>query len=221
MTGALLHGLYRVAGRRSRSIIVRVVARMEGGEMRSLTLRRIFADYHDVVIGLYSYGCFRPADIPPGTRIGRYCSFASGVTVFNANHPLERPSLHPFFYNPVLGVVKRETIERRGLTVGHDVWVGRNALITPAVRNIGNGAVVGAGAVVTRDVPPYAVVAGNPARIIRFRFSEEVQQRLEHSRWWEKSIEELSLDADAFLVPAEEWCRATPVSHPCLRETVA
>ncbi|MDM8007801.1 MAG: CatB-related O-acetyltransferase [Phycisphaerae bacterium] len=181
--------------------------------MRSLTLRRIFADYHGVSVGMYSYGCFSPERIPAGTTIGRYCSFATGVTIFSANHPMERRSLHPFFYNPRLGIVPRETIDRGTITIGHDVWLGRNAIITPRVSLIGDGAVVGAGAVVTRDVPAYAIVAGNPARLIRYRFDDRTRQEIERSRWWEKSIEELARDIDFFLQPAAAASPGGPVNH--------
>jgi len=185
----------------ARSLIESLVKKSEGGEMCSRTLRRIYAEYHGVTIGLYSYGCFAPGRIPPGTVIGRYCSFAEGVKIFNANHPMERRSLHPFFYNPRLGIVPRETIVRGTIVIGHDVWIGHNAIITPRVSSIGNSAVIGAGAVVTRDVPAYAVVAGNPARIVRHRFDDRSQQEIEASRWWEHSIEELRETLDSFLEP--------------------
>jgi hypothetical protein len=183
--------------------------------MYSLTLRRIFADYHDVHVGLYSYGCFDPIDVPAGTTIGRYCSFARGVVIFNANHPLQRMSLHPFFYNPALGVVPCDTVQRGRIAIGHDVWIGRNALITPSVRRIGNGAVVGAGAIVTKDVPAYAVVAGNPAHLIRFRFPEPVQHEIEQSRWWDRPIEELRAELPDFLRPVVQ-----PVIEPRHSERV-
>ena len=76
----------------------------------------------------------------------------------------------------------RAPVER--VRIGHDVWIGRSAIVLAGVE-IGHGAVVGAGAVVTRDVAPYAIVAGNPARLIRFRFDETTRMRLLASRWWE------------------------------------
>ncbi|MBN1442305.1 MAG: CatB-related O-acetyltransferase [Planctomycetes bacterium] len=200
----LLHRLYGIGGRRTRRLILSLVLKMEGGEMRSPTLRRIFAEHHGVVVGLYSYGCFSPESIPAGTVIGRYCSFAQGVVIFNANHPIERISLHPFFYNPDAGVVEAETIDRGQISIGNDVWMGHGSCVTPRVRTIGNGAIIGAGAMVTHDVPPYAIVAGNPARLIRFRFSEEIRGRIEESRWWERSIEELRPRVSSFLAPAHE-----------------
>ncbi len=170
--------------------------------MYSRTLRRIFADYRGAEVGMYSYGCFAPENIPWGTSIGRYCSFASGVTIFNVNHPFDRISQHPLFYNPQLKAVGQETIARSRISIGHDVWLEKNALILPRVAHTGNGAVIGAGSVVTKDVPPCAVVAGNPARIIKYRFPPAVQEKVEESRWWDSSIEELRLRLDEFLKPA-------------------
>jgi acetyltransferase-like isoleucine patch superfamily enzyme len=205
MLNESLYFLYgKVKRKRFRRIVRRVASRVEKGEMHSLTLRRIFKDYHNIDIGLYSYGCFNYGDIPSGTVIGRYCSIAKGVVIFNANHPLERLSLHPFFYNPRLDIVSEETIERNALTIGHGVWIGRNALILPKVSRVGNGAVVGAGSVVTKDVPAYAVVGGNPARVLRYRFPEEIQQKIEMSKWWECSIEELRTRIHDFIIPFPE-----------------
>ena len=211
MKAGWCYRLYGWRNRHWRDLVRRVATWLEGGEMYSETLRRIFRQHHGIDAGLYSYGCFRPDQVPSGTVIGRYCSFAQGATVFNANHPLDHRSLHPFFYNPAFGYVREEQIERGQLRIGHDVWVGRNAMITPRVRQIGNGAVIGAGAVVTRDVPAYAIVAGNPARIVRYRFGPKVREELEASRWWELPIEQLTEDdMEAFLRPLKghdkgEW----------------
>ena len=78
----------------------------------------------------------------------------------------------------------------RPVSIGNDVWIGARVIVLGGV-TIGNGAVIGAGSVVTRDVPPYAVVAGTPARLIRYRFEEPVIRRLEELRWWDKPEEEL------------------------------
>lgn len=197
-----LERLYALKRKRLRDAILRSVSRLEGGQMVSPTLRRIFARYHLIEIGLYSYGgCFNPYSIAPFTTIGRYCSFASGIRIFNGNHPMSFMSTHPFFYNPYYGYVPEELITRTRLVIGNDVWVGYGAVITPSVKTIGDGAVIGAGTVVTKDVPDYAVVVGNPGKIIKYRFSEDIQKRIQGSRWWEKSIEELRLQMEDFTRP--------------------
>jgi len=202
MIAKLLFYFYNFSNKRKwRNFIIVSVLRLEGGEMFSKTLRRIFATYHGIYVDLYSYGCFYPNNIARNTTIGRFCSFAENVTIFNANHPLERKSLHPFFYNPHFKFVKRETISRSSINIGHDVWIGKNAIITPSVSCINNGAVIAAGSVVTKNVPAYAVVAGNPAKIIKYRFPVEIQKTIEKSRWWEKTIEELRPRLNDFLEP--------------------
>jgi len=79
------------------------------------------------------------------------------------------------------------------LNIGNDVWIGSNALLLPQTRNIGHGAVIGAGAVVNKDVPPYAVVVGNPGLVVRFRFPPKVIDELIASKWWDKPIEQLNM----------------------------
>ena len=111
----------------------------------------------------------------------------------NRNHPMDFKSTHAFFFNPALGRCSGVELEYTPLDIGHDVWIGANALILPHTTNIGHGAVIAAGAVVNKDVPPYAVVVGNPARLVRFRFPPKVVEELLASKWWEKPIEELDM----------------------------
>lgn len=73
----------------------------------------------------------------------------------------------------------------------NDVWVGTNVTIMPGCNIIGNGAIIGGVSVVTHDVPPYAIVAGNPAKILRYRFDEDIIKKLEESKWWELELDEL------------------------------
>jgi virginiamycin A acetyltransferase len=167
------------------AIIIDCLLRLEGGMQHSNTARRLLSLHHKVHIGEYSYGpCFRPGYFPPEVRIGRYTSIAEGVRVVNENHPLDRLTTHPLAY--------RAGERRRELRIGNDVWIGFNAIILPGCSEIATGAVVGAGAVVTRDVPAYAIVVGNPARISKYRFSAEVVERLLRSCWWEHSPEEIN-----------------------------
>lgn len=123
--------------------------------------------------------------------IGKFCAFATGASFMfaDANHAMAGPSTFPF---GILGGAFAEALpltdypwRPSGETViGNDVWIGTQALVLPGVR-IGHGAVVGARAVVTRDVPDYAVVAGNPARLVRRRYDEGEAARLVALGWWD------------------------------------
>jgi len=148
---------------------------------------------------MYSYGgCFSPYNVSEGTTIGRYCSFATEFTVLNGNHPAKFKSLHPFFYNPMFGYVTALLISRSKLIIENDVWVGHGAIILPAVTRIENGAIIGAGCVVTKNVPPYAVVTGNPGRIIKYRFDAKMIDEIQRSKWWEKDIKDIKADEQEF-----------------------
>lgn len=140
------------------------------------------------------------------TDVGRYCSIASGAQIGLPPHDITWASSHPVFGlrdTPLVQLYRRDNgwAEIPRTTLGHDVWVGHGALITAGVR-IGHGAVIGAGAVVTRDVPPYAIVAGVPARLIRFRFEEDVRRRLLDAAWWDRGEDWISRHADTFVDPA-------------------
>jgi acetyltransferase-like isoleucine patch superfamily enzyme len=141
---------------------------------------------------------------PPGTKVGRYCSIDPNVKAFGASHPRNTRSSHAFFYNPKLGYAKHDLLDRTCPTIGNDVFIGHNAVITNRVASIGDGAYIAAGSIVTKDVPPYALVGGNPARIIRYRFSKETVTELLRERWWEASIDELMSDLRRFQDPLED-----------------
>lgn len=217
-TAALAAPLAALARRgRGAGRACRLIERLEGGPFYTATVRRLLDERFGVRIGAYSYGCLRPGAFPAGVTVGRYVSIAAGVRIFLRNHPLERLSLHPFFYNHLLGYVREDNIPSGTLWIGHDAWVGDGAIVTPSCRRIGVGAVIGAGSVVTRDVPDFAIVAGNPAKLIRMRFEPGVAQQILASRWWDRSIEEVRRHID--------WMVRDPgpdiVSHPLLRPTDA
>lgn len=173
-----------------RTIIHKLRERIEFALLRpkqatSLKLRQIFRDRHRIDVGMYSYGCFDQWRMPGPIRVGRWCSIASTVRSAPINHPLDGMTTHPALYERKFGVVDQDIHWDTVLEIGDDVWIGHNAVILPGCKSIGRGAVVGAGAIVTRDVPAYTIVAGNPAKPIRSRFSPEMIAALEASRWWE------------------------------------
>lgn len=189
----LLRRLY--CFRRLRPYVKRLCNRLEGSLMLSETWRTILRDVHGVEVGRYSYGAILDAGVlPPGCRVGNYCSVGRELIVRRRDHPLGRPFLHPFFYNHQLGLLEYDSIPADAdnpLTIGHDVWIGDRVTVLGGCRRIGNGAVIAAGAVVTRDIEPYAIVAGVPARLVRYRFDDMRQTEIETSHWWERRIDEI------------------------------
>lgn len=192
--------LYPKVNHSNKKKIRRKIAQFEGGKMWSPTLRLIMKKFHNIQVGYGSYGGFfdNTDQFKPGTVIGNYCSFANTVHQFNANHPYAKFTTHPLLYLSTTGNKKAKDLERTKLVVGNDVWIGQNAVILPQVKSIGNGAIIGAGSIVTRDVPAYAIVAGNPAKILKQRFDDNTIRRLEDSKWWEKDKKYLSDNSDVY-----------------------
>ncbi|MBC8154297.1 MAG: CatB-related O-acetyltransferase [Bacteroidetes bacterium] len=128
--------------------------------------------------------------------IGKFCMVASGVEFImnGANHLTEAISAYPFaiFGQGWENAMLNKTYPVKGDTVvGNDVWLGYQATIMPGV-TIGDGAIIGARSVVTKAVPPYAIVGGNPARVIRYRFSDEIIGHLLQLRWWDWPVEKIT-----------------------------
>ena len=141
----------------------------------------------DTTIGEYTY--IQENCRIQNATIGNYCSIANDVKIGLGKHPLDRFSTSPIFYstkNPFgirLDGQKDDFPEYAPVVIGHDVWIGMNAMILDGV-SIGIGAVIAAGAVVTKDVPAYAVVAGIPARLVKYRFESERCRELIDDRWF-------------------------------------
>jgi acetyltransferase-like isoleucine patch superfamily enzyme len=156
-------------------------------------------------VGRYSY--LGEGEVFGDVRIGRFCSIAHGLIIIQGDHPMNQLSTHPFSYNNELfGWIdeyrdidaKKTHIASRApdpqalpLEIGNDVWIGSRVTVLSKVQSIGNGSIIGAGSVVTRDVPAYAVVAGNPANIIKYRFDPETIQVLEELRWWDLPLSKI------------------------------
>ncbi len=156
------------------------------GRYTEIGARTAFAESS---LGDYSY-VVNDADVIY-TTIGKFCSIAAHTRINPGNHPMQRASQSHFSYRSSAYFDDAEDDAdffawRRStpVTIGHDVWIGHGAIILPG-RSIGTGAVVAGGAVVTKDVPDYTIVAGNPARFIRRRFPETVAERLKALGWWD------------------------------------
>ncbi|MBD3347206.1 MAG: antibiotic acetyltransferase [Chitinivibrionales bacterium] len=195
----LLYKLYNTKLAMMKKLIVKLVLMEEKGECHSRTLRRIFNNYHNIDVGMYSYGaCFNWRLFHPGITVGRYCSISPTASARTRGHPLEFKSSHPLFFSSKMKLCKEDLVTFSPLVIGNDVWMGYNSIILPRVERIGDGAVIGANAVVTDNVPPYAVVAGVPAKVIRYRFSPNTIDKLLQEKWWDKDLEELKPHLEEF-----------------------
>jgi phosphonate metabolism protein (transferase hexapeptide repeat family) len=179
---------------------------------RTTLIEVAFADYSYVV---------NDSNIAYAT-IGKFCSIAAMTRINPGNHPMQRPSQSHFTYRASAyfpgeadDVAFFDWRRSQHVGIGHDVWIGHGATILPG-RNVGTGAVVAAGAVVTKDVAPYSIVAGNPARLVRRRFSEDIARRLQALAWWDWKHEQVhaalpdfqALPVEAFLEKFERLSRA-------------
>lgn len=169
-------------------LILFLVIKIEGGVIQSSSLREYAKKMNKVEADLYTYGPWWKRDFNIGgeVSIGRYTSIANGVHYFGANHPTDTFSTSAIFYNKIFGY-KVDDIKRSKLNIGNDVWIGSNVQILCGCKKIGNGAVIGAGAVVTKDVPPYSIVVGVPGRVIKYRFEKKIIDRFMDSNWWKYS----------------------------------
>jgi len=165
----------------------------------------------EVQLGDYSY-VVNDSDIAYAS-IGKFCSIAAMTRINPGNHPMHRASQSHFTYRASTYFADEQDEpdffawrRAHSVNMGNDVWIGHGAIVLPS-RGIGDGAVVAAGAVVTKDVPAYMIVAGNPARVIRPRFSEAIAARLQALAWWDWPHERLrtalpdfrALSVEAFL----------------------
>jgi amino acid adenylation domain-containing protein len=200
----ILAPMFRIERRSVRSLLQFLILKLEGGAIFTVTLRKLYAKYFDLHIGDYSAQCFDVDRMQEKTRIGRYTGIYPTVMIRNANHPRNTISTHGIFYHPAFQFQDEGyELTRMQVEIGNDVFIGHNATILFPTRKIGDGAVIAAGSVVVEDVPPYAIVGGYPAKILRYRFSKERIQELLESKWWEASLEELEPVREQFMLPLE------------------
>jgi virginiamycin A acetyltransferase len=139
----------------------------------------------DSFIGDYTYVGFN-CNITK-SNVGRYCSIANNVTIGAGEHVIDDISTSSLFYTDAY-----EILTKKKCVIQNDVWIGVNSVIRRGVL-IGNGAIVGANSFVNKDVPAYAIVAGNPAKIIKYRFDIDFINLLIASNWWDNEIEEAKI----------------------------
>jgi acetyltransferase-like isoleucine patch superfamily enzyme/SAM-dependent methyltransferase len=141
-------------------------------------------------------------------EVGKFCSIAPNVTIFGGGeHFTQRATAYPFNFlflqDP--SITHNPDARTKGVTrIGNDVWIGQSAIILSGV-TVGDGAIIGAGAVVSRDVPPYAIVAGNPAQIVRHRFSPSTIEFLLNLQWWDWPLEKILLNLDLLYQDPDQW----------------
>ncbi|MED1604887.1 CatB-related O-acetyltransferase [Cytobacillus kochii] len=148
-------------------------------------------------IGAYTF--VRGGYIQSVKSIGRFCSIAKGFSIGFGEHPIDYLSTHPFQYESVFpfwneskefdNFVEKKQM-RHNPIIGNDVWIGANVTVLRGV-TIGDGAVIAAGAVVNKDVEPYEIVGGVPAKHIKYRFNEELRKRLLEVKWWNYTLDSL------------------------------
>ena len=156
----------------------------------------------------------------PQVEIGKFCSIAAHVTLAAGNHPMSYVSTSPYTYSTIRNSFTKKQLYTQEFfytdethkylcKIGNDVWIGTGATLVCGSKalNIGNGAVIAAGSVVTKDVPPYAVVAGCPVKILRYRFSDETISEMEKEKWWDKSEEWIRESIETFSDPSRLFAR--------------
>ena len=158
-------------------------------------------------VGKGSYGKLHVFAYQPGgmVSIGNYTSISEITVIMGGNHHRGITN-YPFKVLRKKKEIKEDNESIKGITIGHDCWIGLGATILDGVK-IGTGSIVGAGALVSKDIPPYAIAVGNPIRVIKYRFNESDIEKLMKSEWWnldEQKIENVvdllySSDIDSFL----------------------
>jgi acetyltransferase-like isoleucine patch superfamily enzyme len=184
--------------------VVKLFKRLKN-KWRGSTIRNPHIQVGRHTYGVGSESAFRATEQSP-LIVGSFCSVAKDVLFLchAGGHDLKAAAVFPI-HRVLLQDRSRDLPSGKGgISVGHDVWIGRGAMVLPGV-SIGHGAVIGAGSVVTKDVAPYAVVAGNPARLIRRRTSDDYIDHMLAIAWWDWSDETIRSEAESLAGPIEAF----------------
>lgn len=156
--------------------------------MVSSSFTALSPEYASFQIGEWTYGSPQVLSWGEGAtlKIGRFCSIAEDVVIFlGGEHRTDWIATYPFsVFFPEAKAISGHPKTKGDVIIGNDVWIARGVRILSGVK-IGNGAVIGAGSVVAKDIPPYAIIVGNPSRILRYRFPPDIVERLERLQWWD------------------------------------
>ena len=173
------------------------------------------ARLNGVTMDDYSY--IGKCSIIHNTRIGKFTSISACCVIGLPGHPTNHISTSPIFISSS-NALEEKWIEKSvyksiiDVEIGNDVWIGYGAMIPNNIK-VGDGAIIAAGAVVTKDVPPYAIVGGVPARVIKYRFPQEVIEQLLLLRFWDRPVNEIKKNLNLFSIEApevkdiEEWVK--------------
>lgn len=194
--------------------IGRLLNRKSSKEDAPLFYTRDFLKNEKFQIGAYTYG--NPTvyfEDEANLKIGKFCSIAfDSVKIYlGGNHHTQWVTTYPF--NKVPGItlsqeVKDTPTTKGDVEIGNDVWIGRDVTILSGV-HIGDGAVIGAGSVVAKDVPPYSIVVGNPAVVVKKRFTDDTIQKLQQLAWWNWPIEKIVEEAPKLMNEPDDYFALT------------
>ncbi|MBP0903726.1 CatB-related O-acetyltransferase [Mariniflexile gromovii] len=170
------------------------------GTLSKYTFLGVNCAFSNSTLGKFSY--INDFSAINNAEIGKFCSIGPSVKVGYGTHPVNFLSTSPIFYSskPMFGIAltKEEKYKQNGkTTIGNDVWIGANVFLIDGV-TIGNGSIIAAGAVVTKDVPDYAIVGGVPAKIIKYRFVNDKIKEIQKLNWWDKDLEWLKKNVHLF-----------------------
>jgi len=162
-----------------------------------------------ISVGIFTYGIYKDTVLlyknNDSVKIGKFCSIAPAVKIVaSGEHNSKAVSTYPLHAYVLNKGTEKDTFSKGPVIIGNDVWIGYGATILSGV-TVGDGAVIAAHAVVTKDVPPYAVVGGVPAKIIEFRFTTEVVKSLLEIKWWDWSVEKITASIDDFYADVDNF----------------